>query len=67
MDPNSSSEANKSSVSQEITFIIRNADVHYLTGTKYDTLFSPVRATWPVCFILLDLNTRIIFGEGYRS
>jgi hypothetical protein len=27
----------------------------------------PIRATWPAHFILLDLITRTIFGEQYRS
>jgi len=31
------------------------------------TLLSPIRATCPVHFILLDVITRIIFGESYRS
>jgi hypothetical protein len=27
----------------------------------------PIRATYPAHFILVDLMTRIIFGEKYRS
>ena len=37
------------------------------TKTLYTSLLCPIRATWPANFILLDLITRIIFGEGYRS
>ena len=37
------------------------------TTTLYTPLLSPIRATWPANLILLDLITRKIFGEKYRS
>ena len=37
------------------------------TKTPYAPLLSSIRATCPVCLILLDLITRLIFAEGYRS
>ena len=33
----------------------------------YATLLSPIRATCSAHLIILDLITRIIFGDGYRS
>jgi hypothetical protein len=35
--------------------------------TLYTPLLSPIHATWPAHLILLDLITKIIFGEQYRS
>ena len=37
------------------------------TKTLYTPLFSPIRATCPAYLILLDLITRTILGEEYRS
>ena len=37
------------------------------TITLYKPLLSPIRATWPYHLILLDLITRTIWGEQYRS
>ena len=37
------------------------------TKTLYTSLLSPIRATCLFHLILLDLTTRTIFGEGYRS
>ena len=37
------------------------------TKTLYTPLFSPIRATCPARLILLDLITRTILGEKYRS
>ena len=39
----------------------------FSTKILYKTLISPICATWPTHLIFLDLITRIIFGEGYRS
>ena len=64
MEQSPSWEANKSSVSQEIPCIIWNLQGQYRTRTMYTTLFSPISATCPLCFILLDLNTLMLFVEG---
>jgi hypothetical protein len=37
------------------------------TKTLYTPLLSPIHATFPAHLILLDLITRTIFGEEYRS
>jgi len=37
------------------------------TKILYTPLLSPIRATWPAHFILLDVITRRIVGTGYRS
>jgi hypothetical protein len=37
------------------------------TKTLYTPLLSPIHATFPAHHILLDLITRTIFGEEYRS
>ena len=37
------------------------------TKMLYTSLFSPIRATCPSHFILLDFVTRTILGEEYRS
>ena len=39
----------------------------FATKTLYTSPFSPVLATCPAYVIVLDLFTRIIFGEEYRS
>jgi hypothetical protein len=39
----------------------------FATKVLYATLFSSIRATYAAHFILLDLITRIIFGDEYRS
>jgi hypothetical protein len=39
----------------------------FLTKTLCTPLLSPTHATFPVHLILLDLITRITFGEQYRS
>ena len=38
----------------------------FLTATLYVPLLSPIYATCPTNFILLDIITQIIFGEEYR-
>jgi hypothetical protein len=40
---------------------------HFPTITLYIPLFSPIHATCPAYLIVLDLITRTIFGEKYRS
>ena len=37
------------------------------TKTIHELFLSPIRVTYPACHILLDLVTRIIFGERSRS
>jgi hypothetical protein len=37
------------------------------TRNQYAPLFPPIRAVCPARLILLDLITRIIFGDEYRS
>ena len=37
------------------------------TKTLQTPILSPILATWPACLILLDLITRTILGEEYRS
>ena len=39
----------------------------FCTKILYAPLLSPIRVTWPVHLILLDLITRIILGEQYKS
>jgi hypothetical protein len=38
----------------------------FSTNILYALLISPIRATCPALLILLDLITRIIFGEEYK-
>ena len=40
---------------------------HVSLQTLYAPLPSPMRVTWPAHLIVLDLITRIIFGEQYTS
>jgi len=40
--------------------------LYFPSKTLYTPLLSPIRARCPAQFILLDLTTRIIFGEEYR-
>jgi len=39
----------------------------FSTRTLYTPLLFPIRATWTARLILLDLITRITFGDKYRS